>query len=282
MRRRCRGGDLSHPAREDSVVNPVTAATIEVVKAAARSEIMPRYLNTSHAQKSDGSPCSDADIAAQEYLARELCRVVDCPLLGEEMAPDAQRRVLADAREYWCVDPIDGTSNFVNGIPYFCVSVALMRGGRPQLGVVYDPSSDEVFHAEAGAGAYLNGDALPIRRTAPQNLRRAIAEVDLKRLPQRLAVAIGREPPFASQRNFGASALDWCYVAAGRFDVYAHGSQQLWDYAAGALVLAEAGGHMCTLDADDFWSGDPLRRSVVCALHAHIFNEWRDWLRTHI
>ena len=258
------------------------SSTIDVVKAAARAEIMPRYLNTAHQRKSDGSPCSDADIAAQAYLGRELLRVVECPLLGEEMSNAEQRRVFAQAREYWCVDPVDGTSNFVNGIPYFCVSVALIRDGRPVLGVVYDPLADEVFHAQAGGGAFLNDVPLPLRQAVPESLRRAIAEVDLKRLPQPLAVAIGKEPPFASQRNFGASALDWCYVAAGRFDAYAHGNQQLWDYAAGALVLAEAGGFMCSFDADEFWGGDPLQRSVVCALHAGIFREWRDWIRAHM
>ena len=81
-----------------------------------------------------------------------------------------------------------------------------------------------------------------------------MAQVDFKRLPPALARDLVAEPPYSSQRNFGASTLEWCYVAAGRFDVYLHGGQKLWDYAAGSLVLEEAGGLMCTLDHDDFWA----------------------------
>ncbi|NIO40519.1 MAG: inositol monophosphatase, partial [Burkholderiales bacterium] len=80
------------------------------------------------------------------------------------------------------VDPIDGTSNFVNGLPYFAISVALMRQGRSALGVVYDPVADEMFCAERGGGAFLNGERLPIKAYVPQ-LRSAMAEVDFKRLP---------------------------------------------------------------------------------------------------
>jgi myo-inositol-1(or 4)-monophosphatase len=84
-----------------------------------------------------------------------------------------------------------------------------------------------------------------------------------------------------SQRNFGASTLDWCYVAAGRFDVYLHGGQKLWDYAAGCLILAEAGGHMCTMEQDDFWAADLWHRSTIAALDGVLFQEWVRWIREH-
>ncbi|MGH8346255.1 MAG: inositol monophosphatase family protein, partial [Pseudomonas sp.] len=121
-------------------------------------EIMPRYLKVAQQRKSDGSLCTDADIAAQEALSRRL-RVIDpCPVVAEEMSEQqhAGQWLKGDAG-LWCVDPIDGTSNFVNGLPYFAVSVALMRKGRSVLGVIYDPVADEMFYAEKGRGAFLNG-----------------------------------------------------------------------------------------------------------------------------
>lgn len=269
------------------------AALLETVKSVALIEIMPRYLKVAHERKSDGSLCTQADIAAQNFLVRELKQIVDCPVLGEEMTDSAQRALWNSTIEgrvppgestkkaIWCVDPIDGTSNFVNGIPYFGVSVALLCQAQPVLGVVYDPVADEAFYAEAGQGAYLNGEPLPIKETVPDSLRRAVAEVDLKRLSRSLGEALGKNPPYMSQRNFGASALDWCYVAAGRFDVYLHGGQKLWDYAAGSLILSEAGGHMCTLDHDDFAAGDVWNRSVIAGLDSKLFEAWRDWIRAH-
>jgi myo-inositol-1(or 4)-monophosphatase len=255
---------------------------IEAVKRVAQQEVMPRYLNVARHRKSDGSLFTQADLAAQEALVRELGRLIDCPFLGEEMT-EAQQKALWDAGEQglWCVDPIDGTSNFVNGIPYFAVSVALLRSGRPVLGVVYDPVADECFSAERGHGAFLNGEQLPIKQGTP-SLREAIAEIDLKRLPRNLAQLLGRDPPYASQRNFGASTLEWCYVAAGRFDVYLHGGQKLWDYAAGSLILDEAGGHYCALDDDNFWGHDPWQRSVIAALRPELFEDWKAWVRQHM
>ncbi|MBI2313966.1 MAG: inositol monophosphatase family protein [Betaproteobacteria bacterium] len=254
-------------------------SVIAAVRGVARQEIIPRYLKVAHQRKSDGSLFTEADIAAQEVLGKVLKTIHPGPLVGEEMSQDEQStRWLEGAGGLWCVDPIDGTSNFVNGLPYFAVSVALMRQGRPVLGVVYDPVADEVFYAEQGKGAYLNGEKLPIKDQVP-TLRAAMASVDLKRLPAKLALELAAHPPYSSQRNFGASTLEWCYTAAGRFDLYLHGGQKLWDYAAGALILAEAGGSMCSLEKDEFWSGNLWKRSVIAALDPGLFQEWKTWIR---
>lgn len=262
---------------------PLMTGLIEAVKRVAHQEVMPRYLNVARHRKSDGSLFTQADLAAQEALTRELRAVRDCPFLGEEMGEAEQAALWQDAAadELWCVDPIDGTSNFVNGIPYFAISAALIRAARPVVGVVYDPVADECFHACRGAGAWLDGEPLPIKEGAA-SLREAIAEVDLKRLPRELAQLLGHQPPYASQRNFGASTLEWCYVAAGRFDVYLHGGQKLWDYAAGSLILEEAGGHYCGMHQDDFWGPDPFRRSVIAALRPQLFSDWKDWIRARL
>ncbi len=257
------------------MLNAVQAAVRQV----AMTEIMPRFLKVAHERKADGSLFTAADVAAQDALLARLPAIRDCPVVGEEMKHEHQiGQWLAGDQGLWCVDPIDGTSNFVNGLPYFAVSVAFMRGGRTELGVVYDPVADEMFYAERGQGAFLNGVPLPIRERAPQ-LREAMAGIDLKRLPRKLARAIADHPPFFSHRNYGASTLEWCYTAAGRFDIYLHGGQKLWDYAAGSLVLAEAGGRMASLEQDDFWSAPLWQRSVIAARDANLFAAWRDWLR---
>ena len=253
-------------------------SVIDVVTSIAQTEIMPRYLKVARQHKADGSLCTEADIATQAALAKELPRIAPCPVLGEEMPSELQKeRWHEGAGGLWCVDPIDGTSNFVNGLPYFAVSVALMREGRSVLGVIYDPVAGEVFYAEKGKGAFLNGERLPIKEYSP-DLRHCMAGVDLKRLRSKLAEQLASDPPYSSQRNYGASTLDWCYAAAGRFDVYLHGGQKLWDYAAGSLILEEAGGTMCTLNMDAFWDDNVWQRSVIAALNPDLFKAWKAWV----
>lgn len=264
---------------EAALSGTLLPGVIAAVKAVAAREIMPRYLRVAHRRKSDGSLFTEADIAAQEALALRLKELYPGPVVAEEMtqAQQAEQWLAGDAG-LWCVDPIDGTSNFVNGLPYFAVSVALMRHGRSVLGVVYDPIADEVFYAEQGGGAYLNGERLPIKEVAPA-LGGAMAAVDFKRIGPRLARELAVFPPYSSQRNYGASTLEWCYTAAGRFDLYLHGGQKLWDYAAGSLILAEAGGGMCSLETDDFWAGPLWQRSVIAALDHELFGAWKQWIR---
>ena len=255
-------------------------AVIAVVRTVAAQEIMPRYQKVAHSRKADGTLLTEADLATQAALNVHLRALADVPLLAEEMTAQRQaEQWLAGGTGLWCVDPIDGTSNFVNGLPYFAVSVALLQHGRPILGVVFDPVADEMFSAAQGRGAFLNGVRLPIKTAVP-TFANAMAGVDFKRIDAGLARSLSTAPPFMSQRNFGASTLEWCYTAAGRFDLYLHGGQKLWDYAAGALILAEAGGHCCSLDHDDFWSAPLWRRSVIAALDATLFASWTTWLRT--
>ena len=256
-------------------------AVVAIVRTVAAREIMPRYLKVAHSRKADGTLLTEADLATQSALSAQLRALANVPLLAEEMTEQHQaEQWLAGAAGLWCVDPIDGTSNFVNGLPYFAVSVALLQFGRPILGVVFDPVADEVFSAAQGRGAFLNEVRLPIKTHVP-TLANAMAGIDFKRIDAPLARSLSTAPPFMSQRNFGASTLEWCYTAAGRFDLYLHGGQKLWDYAAGALILAEAGGHCCSFDHDDFWSAPLWRRPVIAALDATLFATWTSWLRAH-
>ena len=256
---------------------------INLVRDVGDNVVMPHFLKVARQQKDDGSVLTEADLAAQAALEHGLKDIVDCPLVGEEMTAEQQQNNWnAGASGLWCVDPIDGTSNFASGLPHFAISVAYMQYGRPLMAVVYAPATHEMFCAEAGKGAYLDSNGLnmaklPLRGGAI-SLKQAIAEIDFKRLSKNLALALAVNPPFHSQRNYGSSVLDWCYLAAGRLDLYLHGNQKLWDYAAACLILQEAGGYMCTLTSADFWVGDPWQKSVIAALDRDLFTEWKVWL----
>ncbi len=257
------------------------AALADTLRDVAQRAVMPHFLKTAGNRKSDGSVLTEADLAAQALLLGRLPKILAAPVLGEEMPPAQQDALWRSGRAgLWCIDPIDGTSNFANGIPFFALSAAYMEDGEARLGAVYNPASDECFLAARGAGAWLNHTPLPLREPAA-DLAHAIAGVDPKRLPLRLREALAGAAPCHSQRNFGASALEWCFVAAGRLDVYVHGGQMLWDYAAGRLVLEEAGGAHTTLEGAPGPDHPGAKRSVVAGANAALLDDWQDWLRSH-
>ncbi|WP_240342473.1 inositol monophosphatase family protein [Methylococcus sp. EFPC2] len=257
------------------------AALIPLVRTAAREELLSRFSVAERRYKSDGSVVTEADLAMQQRLTAELARLFpEYALLGEEMPEDQQRALIESGdRGLWCLDPLDGTSNFAAGLPFFGVSLALLKHRRPILALVYDPIRDECYTAEAGKGARLNG--APLRCTAAGlPLRRCLAMVDFKRIPG-LVSALAVRPPYGSQRSLGAVVLEWCWLAANRYHVYLHGRQKLWDYAAGALILAEAGGHAETLAGEPVFSDALQARSVVAAGDPALFEEWKSWLAGH-
>ena len=258
-------------------LKPALGQVLTLVREVARAEITPRYLRVAHTHKNDGSLFTEADEASQKALESALPDIIPSPVLGEEMTEAEQHAAWAAGENgLWCIDPSDGTSNFVAGIPYFAISIAWLKNGQRQLGVVYDPIADECFYAARGHGAFLDGEALPIR-TPVSELRRAMAGIEPKRLAKDLMARMVAQPPYASLRNFGASALDWCYTAAGRFDIYVHGNQKLWDYAAGALILVEAGGKLSCLQGP-FDEGQIWERSVVASASPALFEQWHAWL----
>lgn len=249
----------------------------QLVRTVAREEILPRFSHAERRFKSDGSIVTEADFAVQSRLAESLrVRYPDFALLGEEMDETQQRALLAQDG-LWCLDPVDGTSNFAAGLPFFGVSLALLIGRKPMLGVVYDPIRDECFTGERGKGASLNGCRLHCRSPGLP-LRRCLAVVDFKRISTRLATELVTRPPYSSQRNLGSVALEWCWLAAGRFHVYLHGKQNLWDYAAGAMILDEAGGCAATLAGEPVFSAELQSRSVTAAADRELFTDWRAWI----
>ena len=256
----------------------------QLLRDAARDELMTRFAAVRADTKADGSLITAADLAMQRRVQSDLAaRWPGIVLLGEEMTAEEQQRLLnASGSGLWCLDPLDGTSNFAAGVPFFAVSLALIRDGAVQAGAVYDPARDECFSALRGRGAWL--DERPLRAPpSPRSLRDALAMVDLKRLPATLVEAVAR-PPYRSQRSFGSVALDWCWIAAGRCQLYLHGGQKLWDYAAGRLVLEESGAAGGVLEdyCGDWASGLSLGpRIALAATHAGLLREWRGWITAH-
>lgn len=167
-------------------------------------------------------------------------------LLAEEGAPDK----ITEEEFQWIVDPIDGTTNYYRGLPPFAVAIALRQKHRVLLGVVYDPTRDELFHARRGQGAFLNEK--PIRVTAKVEAYEAFIGTDWPHVPKKrqdslsaAAIIIGEA---LSLRTLGAPALGFCYVAAGYLDVYYHLALNFWDVAAAAVILEEAGGFLSDLE----------------------------------
>ena len=258
---------------------PFAARVVEAVRSVAAAEILPRYRSVVAERKDDGSLVTEADHAAQAALILRLGAIEPAGVIGEEMSPAEQRSVFEGCGRCWCVDPLDGTRNFSEGVPFFAVSVALLEEGRPVLGVVHDPIADEVYYAVRGAGAWLGHRPLVVPPDPPP-LSRSLAEVSLRRSEARtLRGALKRHPPYARRITSGSSTLSWCHLAAARIDVLLHSGQMMWDYAAGALILEEAGGAASTLDHDDFWEAPPWERSAVAARGAALLGEWRSWVR---
>ncbi|MEO5702793.1 MAG: inositol monophosphatase [Gammaproteobacteria bacterium] len=258
----------------------------ELITQAARQELLARFAEASlyhkHEHKPDGSIVSAADIAMQRFMKIELAqRWPQYGFLGEEMPAHEQQQIINNQQKgFWCLDPLDGTSNFAAGIPFFAVALALIMGGEIVIGLVYDPMSDECFTAQKGQGAWLNGKRLQAGITQ-RALSESIAVVDFKRLAVPLAIKLVTHPPYYSQRNFGSVALEWCWLAAGRFHVYLHGQQKLWDYAAGSLILSEAGGHALTLEGTTIGNDGLESCSAVAAHDSGLFEEWKDWLQAN-
>ena len=255
----------------------VTALT-DQIRDVALNELMPLFTKVRRDEKQDGSFVTEADLRVQRELSARLAEQwPEIRFLGEEMASEAQRNLLDSDTPLWCLDPLDGTTNFVAEIPYFCISLALVASGSAHLAIVYDPNRDECFVARPGKGATLNGEHLGPHGSRT-GLSKSTALVDFKRLPRELATRLVTETPYTSQRSFGSVALDLCWIAAGRCDLYLHGRSNIWDYAAGLLVLEESGGKSCTLDGEPVFSRELLPRSIVAAAESLLFREWCDWL----
>ena len=194
---------------------------------------------------------TDVDVASEQLVSRAILEAFPThTILGEEGGTSGG----GDSRFRWIVDPIDGTTNYAHGFPLFCVSIGLEVDGRLTLGVAYVPLADELFVAEAGQGATLNGQRISVSQTG--DLRQAMLATgfpyDRAALPR--ALRSFETLSFASQavRRVGSAVLDLCYVACGRFDAYWEHYVKPWDMAAGVLLVCEAGGVVTNTDGSPF------------------------------
>ncbi|MBF0266132.1 MAG: inositol monophosphatase family protein [Gammaproteobacteria bacterium] len=251
---------------------------IELVKTAAQKEIISKLNNTASIKK-DGSFVTEIDIAVQNMIQDKLFELTpEIPFFAEENSDQELLAFLDNPpNRFWCLDPVDGTSNLVSRLPYFAISLALIENGQTSLGIVYDPNRDECFVAQKGQGAFLNNKQLHTSQTHFP-LSRSLALVDLKRLPKPLLEKFILNQPYHSQRSLGSVALDWCWLACDRFQVYIHGKQRLWDYAAGLLIAEEAGCYHIGMDKKDMFQLTLEPRQAIGAVDESLFKEWTDFI----
>jgi myo-inositol-1(or 4)-monophosphatase len=210
--------------------------------------------------KGPGEFVSTADLKAERTLRSELTRArPGYGLLFEEGGVETG----SDPRHRWIVDPLDGTTNFLHGIPHFAISLALERDGEIVAGLIYDPVRDEMYSAEKGLGAFVNDRRL--RVSARRQLAEAVIGTGMPfgphaEHPAYLATLPAVMTATSGVRRMGAAALDLAYVAAGRFDGFWEFGLLPWDIAAGLLLVREAGGYVSDLSGGHMMmtSGDVL------------------------
>jgi myo-inositol-1(or 4)-monophosphatase len=176
-------------------------------------------------------------------------------VLGEELSDPGDR---GGAAEYcWVFDPVDGTTNYAHGLPIFCSSLALEIAGVPSIAAIYDPNRRELFTAERGVGAWLNGGPLAVSSAATliDSLLCTGFPYNVQQNPGAMVGLFGRFLTVSrAVRRLGSAAIDLCYVAAGRLDGFWEHSLQPWDVAAGALIVQEAGGRVTNLHGGPYSS----------------------------
>jgi len=250
----------------------------DLIRKVAKDEILPRFNRVGYEVKADGSLLTEADLSADKRISTALAEwFPDIAFLSEEMTETEQTNLLNTAEKLWCLDPLDGTSNFAAGIPLFATSLALFVKGEVKIGITYDPVRDEMFSAVKGQGAWLNGEKMECVASG-FDLNKTIAIVDFKRLKPKLVERLLSNPPYKSQRNLGTCVLEWAWMAANRGHLYLHGGMKLWDLAAGTLILKEAGGYACTLDGETVFRPEMKPRSVVISPDRVLFEAWKAYL----
>ena len=249
-----------------------------IIRDAAKEEILSRFNKISYEIKDDGSLVTEADLAADKRIRDALALAYpEIAFLSEEMELEEQQALLKSSPQIWCLDPLDGTSNFAAGFPLFATSLALIVDGEVQIGISYDVVRDEMFSAVKGQGAWLNEKPLKCKPSR-FSLSNSVAVIDFKRLKPDLVMRLISDGPYRSQRNIGASVLEWVWMAASRGQVYLHGGMKLWDLAAGSLILSEAGGYSCTLEGEVVFKASMTPRSVLISPDKELFAQWKAYL----
>ena len=214
---------------------------------------------------------TDIDLKVErEFRAMIAERFPGHVVLGEEFSTKEERNQIAEYS--WVLDPIDGTTNFAHGLPIFCASLALEVHGQPVVAAIFDPTRQELFTAQRGVGAWLNGT--PLRVSSADRLLESLLctgfPYTVQEKPEELVALFGHFLSISrAVRRLGSAALDLCYVAAGRFDGFWEQRLNPWDISAGALIVQEAGGMATTTTGQPFNS----RLGNVLASNGRIHDE---------
>lgn len=234
---------------------PIFSEVCELAARRAGAVLVEKQGHITVKEKGPADLVTEADYAAQEIIQEILLSAFPKhSFLGEEDTL-ASATIQDDGAEFrWVVDPLDGTTNYVHGLEHYCVSIGLLRNNKPCLGIVYDPVRDELFRATTGNGAFLNNR--PIASSNVRQLKQALVAASLSPRVKAGSSEVTRflNVLYRSQsvRRLGSAALNLCYVATGRLDAYWGTSVNIWDVAAGLLIMHEAGGESADL------SGKPV------------------------
>ena len=251
---------------------------IKVARRAGRSLVKDfrEVENLQVSTKGPGDFVSKADRESERMIKEDLLGARPTyGWLGEETGATAG----ADPTRRWIVDPLDGTTNFLHGMPHWAVSIGLEHKGEIVSAVVYDAAKDEMFWAEKGSGAWLN-DSRRIRVSGRRAMSEAVFATGVpfgakKTLPATLQDLARLMPACAGVRRWGAASLDLAYVAAGRFDGYWERELKPWDVAAGLLLVREAGGMATGIRETQ----DPLEDGSLIAGNEALFEPFRKIIR---
>ena len=247
---------------------------IKAARKAARS-LLKDFGEVEHLQaatKSPGDFVSKADLRAEKIIREELEQAR--PYYGW-VGEESEEVIGKDPTRRWIVDPLDGTSNFLHGIPHWAISIALEHKKEVVIGVIYDPIKNECYVAEKGNGAWLNEKRL--RVSGRENMLEMLFATGIPfankaGLSSTLKEINHLMPKCSGLRRNGAAALDLAYVAAGRLDGYWERGLNSWDIAAGILIVRESGGLVGSLERDM----DPISNGSIIAASNKVFNELSD------
>jgi myo-inositol-1(or 4)-monophosphatase len=223
---------------------------------------------------------SYVDRNAEDRLVGKLSRLLaGCGFINEEGG-----HYHADAEAVWIIDPLDGTTNFVHGVPFFCTSVALQWQGQICMGIIYEPNRDELYTAIRGQGAYLNGARIQVssnRNTEDAFLSTGFPYRKGQNIDGYLNLLRAYMGHIRGIRRMGSAAMDLAFTAAGRFDGFFEASLNPWDVAAGALLVQEAGGTVTDYWGQQDWLFGQSILAANTALHPGLLRLMTDYLHAH-